>query len=416
MVPAPRHLSSPRIGQRLLRGYRGAARAFATVLTLTMAVGLSGCIDPTAIVQALVADNLLSDESAPVERQRLVGQLEGNSEIIISTPKGTIRVEVLPRNAPTTSSEVLAQVLTGNYDGAEFFDVAADSHVQLGFADLAQARIPTLPVEVTGEPLDRGMVALAWVGTKQQTTGRLIFPLRRLDRLLDSHYTVFGRILEGEAILDQLVPGDPVTTMDVFLSRPLVRLRTAQGTMTMELVPFLAPITVAHFSDLVCNGFYSGQQFYEVANQLVRTGDPRNDGTGGSGAAIPLEVSDARFVRGAVGMDRLVDDASSTDSRFFIMKRTTRTFDGRFTYFARLLTGFPTLDRLQLDDQLLDVVLQFDLQGRDCNSSNNPPAGTGTGGTVGGTVGGTTGTGGNTGGTGTGGNTDNGGNTGTTQP
>src|SRR5215475_1608734 len=75
------------------------------------------------------------------------------------------------------------------------------------------------------------------------------------------------------------------------------------GRVVIKMRPDLAPATVAQIKALTRRGFYDGLTFHRVIDGfMAQTGDPKGDGTGGSGKHLKAEFSDARFVRGTVGM------------------------------------------------------------------------------------------------------------------
>ena len=85
----------------------------------------------------------------------------------------------------------------------------------------------------------------------------------------------------------------------------------AWGKVVIEMLPDLAPNHVARIKELVRQGFYDGLPFHRVIpGFMAQTGDPRGDGTGGSGKNVKAEFSQAHFERGTVGMAR----AQSPDS------------------------------------------------------------------------------------------------------
>lgn len=68
---------------------------------------------------------------------------------------------------------------------------------------------------------------------------------------------------------------------------PLVRLRTTQGDVLIELFLHEAPSTVAHFIDLVEEGFYDELDFYQVKERMFAlTGDPAGNGSGHAGRFV----------------------------------------------------------------------------------------------------------------------------------
>lgn len=98
------------------------------------------------------------------------------------------------------------------------------------------------------------------------------------------------------------------------------------GIIKIELFDNMTPITTGNFASLSSSGFYEGIKFHRCIDDFVaQTGDPNtkdnnlyNDGSGGSGDTIPLEIHpNATHVDGAVGMARS-DAPDSASSQFYI--------------------------------------------------------------------------------------------------
>jgi peptidylprolyl isomerase len=297
------------------------------------------------------------------------------TQVVISTPDGDIRFEVLSDVAPDTVSTFATMILNGVYDNKTFFQRKDGAYLQFGSYDAESGVLPDpLPFELTGEPMDRGYVALAWVGARSRPSNRLIFPLTRLDSRLDSQYSVFGRVLDGMDVLDKIAQGTGILQMTARLNRPVVRIQTAKGNIVIELDPTRAPNAVQRVSDLVCQAFYNGLTFHRVEPTLIQGGDPNGDGSGGSGVTLRAEFTNKQFVRGAVGMARVASDPDSADSQFFIMKDAVRSFDGHYTYIGSVIGGMAAVDAIEVGDVMSSVTLQFDLQGRTCqDASDSPP-------------------------------------------
>lgn len=116
--------------------------------------------------------------------------------------------------------------------------------------------------------------------------------------------------------------------------------------------PDQAPLTCKNFEKLVNDGFYNGLQFYRVIkNFLAETGDPNNDGTGGSSNTIKGEFMqngiDNRLshTKGTVSMDRLPNDPNSASSKFFICYDDNCKFmDGQYAAFGKVTQGMVVID------------------------------------------------------------------------
>ena len=129
-----------------------------------------------------------------------------------------------------------------------------------------------------------------------------------------------------------------------------ITLETERGTLTIELFPEVAPKTVARFTELAKKGFYDGLIFYRVAPKfLVQTGDPRGDGTGGSGQTLPAEFNDKKHTVGTVGMARQ-HDPDTADSQFYICLETQPFLDGKYTIFGQVVDGMDVLSKIKERD------------------------------------------------------------------
>ena len=129
-----------------------------------------------------------------------------------------------------------------------------------------------------------------------------------------------------------------------------IYLDVAAGRVVIALRPDLAPATCARIKELVRQGFYDGLSFHRViAGFMAQTGDPRGDGTGGSGRNLAAEFSAAPFVRGTVAMAR-ASDPNSADSQFFIMFAREPALDGKYTIWGKVTSGMEYIDQIKKGD------------------------------------------------------------------
>jgi len=120
-----------------------------------------------------------------------------------------------------------------------------------------------------------------------------------------------------------------------------------KGRVVIELRPDLAPGTVARIKELARAHFYDGLKFHRVIEGfMAQTGDPKGDGTGGSGKHLKAEFSDTRFVRGTVGMAR-AQDPDSADSQFFICFAPAPFLNGKYTVFGQVTAGMEYVDAIK---------------------------------------------------------------------
>src|SRR5260370_22531192 len=123
------------------------------------------------------------------------------------------------------------------------------------------------------------------------------------------------------------------------------------GRVVIELLPALAPKTVAHVKELTRRGFYDGLAFHRVIDgYMAQTGDPKGNGTGGSGQNVKAEFSqNAHFARGTLGLAR-ASDPDSGDSQFFICFAPAPFLDGKYTIFGKVTSGMEYVDAIKKGD------------------------------------------------------------------
>ncbi|MBL29305.1 MAG: peptidylprolyl isomerase [Rhodospirillaceae bacterium] len=119
------------------------------------------------------------------------------------------------------------------------------------------------------------------------------------------------------------------------------------GRVVIEMLPDVAPKHVARIKELVRQGFYDGLTFHRVIDGfMAQGGDPRGDGTGGSGKNIPAEFSNVKHVRGTVSMARAANP-NSADSQFFICLADASWLDGQYTAWGQVVEGMEYVDHIK---------------------------------------------------------------------
>ncbi|MCU0533780.1 MAG: peptidylprolyl isomerase [Hydrococcus sp. Prado102] len=175
--------------------------------------------------------------------------------------------------------------------------------------------------------------------------------------------------------------------------RATVDVETTQGTMTIVVDGYSAPINGGNFVDLVDRGFYDGLPFTPLEdNFVVQTGDPPGDEAGfidpktKQYRAIPLEIlmkeeelptygitlEDAGIylpdlalpfnAYGAVALARPSMDANGGSSQFFFFKFDNELtppgfnlMDGRYSVFGYVVDGKEVLDKLTDKDKIISA-------------------------------------------------------------
>ena len=137
------------------------------------------------------------------------------------------------------------------------------------------------------------------------------------------------------------------------------------GVVHVELYGEEAPETVTNFVKLANEGFYDGLTFHRlIEGFMAQGGDPKGDGTGGSGTKIKGEFSAngvnnrIKHERGVISMARRGDDYNSATSQFFIVHKTsknnTKALDGSYAAFGRVTEGMEYIDEILADFTPLD--------------------------------------------------------------
>jgi len=122
------------------------------------------------------------------------------------------------------------------------------------------------------------------------------------------------------------------------------------GRLVIELRPDLAPGHVARIKELARQGFYDGIAFHRVIEGfMAQTGDPRGDGTGGSGKKLKAEFSKEKHVRGTASMAR-AQAPDSADSQFFICFKPAPYLDSKYTVWGQVVSGMEHIDAIKKGD------------------------------------------------------------------
>ena len=124
-----------------------------------------------------------------------------------------------------------------------------------------------------------------------------------------------------------------------------------KGRVVITLRPDLAPGHVARIKELARQGFYDGIVFHRVIDGfMAQTGDPRGDGTGGSGKKLKAEFNSGKHVRGTASMARS-QSPDSADSQFFICFKPAPFLDGKYTVWGQVASGMEHVDAIKKGDE-----------------------------------------------------------------
>ena len=133
-----------------------------------------------------------------------------------------------------------------------------------------------------------------------------------------------------------------------------ILLNTSKGEVIINLMPEIAPVHVARIVELVKSSFYDGVIFHRIIpGFMAQTGDPKGNGTGGSGTNLKAEFSDYKYINGTVGMARTMDP-NSADSQFFICFDGCGHLTGQYTVWGQVETGMEVVEALNVGEPPAD--------------------------------------------------------------
>jgi Peptidyl-prolyl cis-trans isomerase (rotamase) - cyclophilin family len=127
------------------------------------------------------------------------------------TSRGLIKVELFADKAPLTVANFVNLVQRGFYDGLNFHRVIADFMIQGGCPEGSGRGGPGYRFEDetnNGVKHERGSLSMANAGPN--TNGSQFFITHIKTDWLDGRHTVFGKVLEGQDVVDAVKQGDTI--------------------------------------------------------------------------------------------------------------------------------------------------------------------------------------------------------------
>lgn len=130
------------------------------------------------------------------------------------------------------------------------------------------------------------------------------------------------------------------------------------GTVTIQLLPDVAPKHVERMKELTRSGQYDNVAFHRVIDGfMAQTGDVQHGdmeeefnlsmaGTGGSDLPnVPAEFSKLPHARGSIGAARS-QNPDSANSQFFINFKDNDFLNGQYTVYGQVLEGMEHVDAI----------------------------------------------------------------------
>lgn len=138
------------------------------------------------------------------------------------------------------------------------------------------------------------------------------------------------------------------------MNNPKIRITVKDmGSMTAELYPEKAPITVANFLELVDNNFFEGLIFHRVIPGFMIQGggytpdfgEKKTASIKGEFAANGCKTNDIKHTRGVLSMARTMAP-NSASSQFFVMHKDAPHLDRQYAAFGKVTEGIELVDAI----------------------------------------------------------------------
>ncbi len=318
-------------------------KQFIICIVMALILVSSGCIDPDSGGNAAVVkegDQVLVDYT---------GRLENGTVFDTSVRDVAIETGVYNPNRdyqPIGFTVGAGQMIKGFDAGVVGMAVGEEKTLTLPPEDAygvhREEMVQTVPVEelsaagITPALGEKLTTSMGQVGTITNLTNTSV--------VIDFNHRLSGKTLIFDVKLVSIDSEDVVagadTTKKSGEENRIADIDTSMGTMTVELHEEQAPDTTSNFIELANRGFYNGLTFHRVIDDfMIQGGDPKGDGTGGSGKTIKLEIHpELTHVDGAVAMARSAHPDSAS-SQFYICDGAQHKLDGQYAVFGRVTNG-----------------------------------------------------------------------------
>jgi peptidyl-prolyl cis-trans isomerase B (cyclophilin B) len=135
----------------------------------------------------------------------------------IETDRGDIVIELAPQYAPKTVNNFVFLARQGYYDGVTFHRVISNFMIQGGDPTGTGRGGPgyTFEDETRGNPLKHETGVLSMANAGPNTNGSQFFITHSPQPHLNGKHTVFGKVVEGQDVVDAIRQGDKMTTITI---------------------------------------------------------------------------------------------------------------------------------------------------------------------------------------------------------
>ena len=144
-------------------------------------------------------------------------QIDADShyKIEMKTNKGDIVLELYPEHAPKTVNNFVFLTKQGYYDGVAFHRVIPNFMVQGGDPTGTGRGGPGYQFEdeTAGNPLKHESKVISMANAGPNTNGSQFFITHAPQPHLDGKHTVFGKVIEGKGVVDEIEQGDTMKSV-----------------------------------------------------------------------------------------------------------------------------------------------------------------------------------------------------------
>ena len=137
----------------------------------------------------------------------------------IKTEKGDMTVEFFPEDAPGTVKNFVELSEKGYYEGLTFHRVIDEFVIQGGCPKGDGTGGPgyTIDCELDGDNQyhDRGVLSMAHAGRDTGGSQFFICHNRKNTSHLDRRHTVFGKVVDGLDVIDEIKAGDKIEKIEI---------------------------------------------------------------------------------------------------------------------------------------------------------------------------------------------------------
>ena len=156
---------------------------------------------------------------------------DAENTILMELKNGTVTIELLPDIAPGQCERMKELARSGKYDNVSFHRVIEGFMAQTGDVEYGNmeneyqphragtggSELPNLKAEFSGIPHDRGTLGAARSQNPDSANSQFFINFND-NHFLNRQYTVYGRVIDGMDLVDEIVRGEPPANPDRMVS------------------------------------------------------------------------------------------------------------------------------------------------------------------------------------------------------